>query len=441
EETGLVLVSFEEGVDFMTEAIKYPIAFKIRWYGTDGLALSEKLVASERAADLAVRTNFRATISLSLENIELVRRIYWSVRDAVGYAPDSYAFNSYDAIWVLGLAVVAAGGATDADVDTIAALIPEIIKIYYGASGKIVLDRYGDRVGTDYGIFGVTKKDGKYDWTLKALWDMETDTIKKYEADPLATRPAGRPMPSVDAAKLRQLVRKEPPTTVTVTIGLLYPLTGGLASFGKANVEAVKIAIEDLNAWLTQNGFKFRFTYELRDTGTDPEKAKDAYSALYAKGIRVFAGPMASSELAKVRDLILGGSRSVVISPSSTSPALKFEDTIYRFPPPDDYQCLAIARMIADDKVKQVVIVYRNDYWGRMLADYTARRAEELGVKVLEMYAYDPKSPGFPALAETVFKTIEANVAAPGVSPVLLAAVVIAIVAVAAAGYIVLRRR
>ncbi|MEM4631594.1 MAG: ABC transporter substrate-binding protein [Acidilobaceae archaeon] len=441
EETGLVLVSFEEGVDFMTEAAKYSIAHEIKWYGTDGLALSTKLLESATARDLAIKTNFRATIALSLENLELVRKVYWEVKDRVGYAPESYSFNTYDAVWVIGLAVVAAGGATDAEVSTIAELIPKIVEIYYGASGKIVLDENGDRVGSDYGIFGIVEKEGNYMWVLKEMWSMERDSITKYETDPLTTRPTGSPMPTVDVAKLRQLVVKEPPAVVTVTIGALYPLTGGLASFGRTNVEALKIAIEDLNKWLEANGFKFRFSYEIRDTATSPEVALDRFRELYARGIRVFVGPMASRELAKIRDEILGGSRAVVISPSSTSPLLKTKDTIFRFPPPDDYQCLAIARMIKNDGVKQIVIVYLNDDWGRMLADYTKRRAEELGITVLGMYAYDPNNPGFPSLAETVFKTIEANVAGPGVSPAIIVALVVIVAIVIVGGYLVLKKR
>lgn len=440
-ETGLVLVSFEEGVEFMTEAVKYPIAYKIKWYGTDGLALSYKLIESEKASDLAVKTNFRVTISLSLDNLELVRKLYWRINDAVGYSPESYSYNTYDAVWVLGLAVVAAGGASDAEVDTIASLIPKITELYYGASGRINLDENGDRVGTDYGIFGLTKKNETVQWVLKAVWDMETDSVKKYEEDPLATRTTGDPIPTVDVAKLRQLITREPETTVTVTIGAIYPLTGGLASFGKTNSESVKIAIADLNKWLEANGFKFRFTYELRDTATDPDKAREVFSELHGKGIRVFVGAMASRELAKIRDAILGGSKAVVISPSSTSPLLKAKDTIFRFPPPDDYQCVAIARMIKDDGVKQIVIVYSNDDWGRMLADYTKRRAEELGIKVIGMYAYDPDNPGFPALAESVFKTLEANVAELAISPLVVAVIVAVVIIAGAVGYIVLKRR
>jgi len=239
-----------------------------------------------------------------------------------------------------------------------------------------------------------------------------------------------------------------------ITIGALYPLTGDLATFGKANVEALKIALEDVNKWFADNGYPWRFKLDIRDSETKPETARSLYRTLHGQGIRFFLGPMSSGELKELIAEIQAGLKSVVISPSSTSPALALEDTVFRFPPPDDFQGKVLNMLYKKDGVTQVIIVYRNDDWGKGLADFIEFYAKDFGIRIVDKIPYDPKAPTFGPIIETLRglvgglgatpatpTTPTPTTPAPGVSTTLIAAIIVVLIIVAAAAYYLLRRR
>ncbi len=195
--------------------------------------------------------------------------------------------------------------------------------------------------------------------------------------------------------------------TIEVTIGALYPISGDLATFGKANVEALKIALEDVNKWFADNGYPWRFKLDIRDSETKPETAKSLFRTLHAAGIRYFLGPMSSGELKEVITEIQAGLRAVVISPSSTAPGLALKDTIYRFPPPDEFQGRVLNMLFKKDGVTHVIIVYRNDDWGKGLADFVEKFSKEFGITVVATIPYDPKAPAFGPIIETARGKVE----------------------------------
>lgn len=437
-EIGVALFGFEELTDFLVEASAFSEMERVKWYGSDGSALSEKVIKTPAAARLAAKGVWKNTITFSVSDIAV--KIYFKVKDAVGYAPDPYVFISYDALWVLALATVAAGDPKN--VDKISELIPKITEIYEGASGKIVLNENGDRKGSDYAVFAVKEvSPGKFEWRAIQIYDFAKKEVRSLE-DPFANRPPQLPdkLPSIDMAKFRALVGSVPATRTEVVIGALYPLSGDLGGMGKANIESLKIALEDLNKWLAQNGFPYSFKLEIRDTQTKGDVAESQFRTLYGLGIRLYVGPMSSGELGRVMGAIDGGLKSVVISPSSTSPALAKKDTVYRFPPPDELQAEVIAEVMKSDKVKKVIIVYRSDDWGEPLAKLVEEEAKKRGMEVVKLIGYDPNSPQFKSVAEQVRGEIN-RLTGGGEQQLLLIAAVAIVVLAAAAYFLFLRKK
>ncbi|MEN2999102.1 MAG: ABC transporter substrate-binding protein [Acidilobaceae archaeon] len=442
EEIAINIMGFDEVTDFLVELAAYPELEKVKWYGSDGSALSAKVTGTPAAAKLAAKTAWKNPTFFSVSDLGI--KVYWMVRDKVGYSPDGYIFPSYDAVWVMGLAIVAAGDPRN--VDAVAELVPKMTEVYIGASGKIVLNVNGDRAGGDYATFVVREvSPGKYDWKIVSRYDFAKNAIEEVKQDPLAQRPAQLPqaLPSVDLAKFRALIRATPAAAQEVTIAVLYPLSGDLASMGKSNAEALRVALEDLNKWLRDNGFRFTFKLDIRDSETKPETAESLFRTLHAAGFRYFLGTMSSGELGRIMGAMEGaGLKAVIISPSSTSPALAKKDSVYRLPPPDDFQGKVLAQLYKVDGVKRVIIVYRSDDWGRALAELTKKEAEALGIKVEQVIGYDPKSPNFKPLAEQVRSTV--NRLAPqeaAISPLLIGAAIVAIIVIAAAAYFLFLRK
>jgi ABC-type branched-subunit amino acid transport system substrate-binding protein len=94
-----------------------------------------------------------------------------------------------------------------------------------------------------------------------------------------------------------------------------------------------------------------------------------------------------------------------------------------------------------NDGVTHVIIVYRNDDWGKGLADFIKAYAKDFGITIVDTIPYDPKAPAFGALVETVRAKVGELTVAPGVSPALIAAIVVIVIVVAAIAYYLLRRR
>ncbi|MEB3844601.1 MAG: penicillin-binding protein activator [Desulfurococcales archaeon] len=195
--------------------------------------------------------------------------------------------------------------------------------------------------------------------------------------------------------------------TATVKIGALLPLTGDLGSFGKSNEYAIEMAANDLNKYLAEHNAGFQVKIVVVDTETNPTKALQQFDTLYSQGIRFFIGPMSSAELSQIVSAIQQGKKAVVISQSSTAPSLAIKDTVFRFPPPDNLQGKVLAKLYKDDGKKYVIIAYRNDDWGKGLANAISGYAKQEGINVYKMIPYDPKAANFDNLVQSIATAVQ----------------------------------
>ncbi len=201
-----------------------------------------------------------------------------------------------------------------------------------------------------------------------------------------------------------------------VKIGVLLPLTGDLASFGKTNQESVKLAEQEINKYLEEKGAGYKIELVIVDTETKPAVALQRFDTLYQQGIRFFIGPMSSGELSEIVGEIEQGKEAVVISQSSTAPSLALKDTVFRFPPPDELQGEVLAQLYKNDGVTHVIIVYRNDDWGSGLAGFVETYFTQEGGTVAAKISYDPQSPNFDNLVQSIANNVD-ELVSQGVSP------------------------
>lgn len=195
-----------------------------------------------------------------------------------------------------------------------------------------------------------------------------------------------------------------------VYVGALLPLTGPLGSFAENDMVALKLAERDVNEWLERAGEKWRIKVLFEDTALDPKQALDKLQALQAKGVKIFIGPMASSEIKEIKGYA-DANKLLIISQSSTSPALALaNDMIYRFCPPDEFQGAASARAAFDLGMRYVVAVWRGDAWGDGLIDsfekafnklieQSGEKGEVLGRSNGKGIRYDPDTKEFSTIA------------------------------------------
>lgn len=172
-------------------------------------------------------------------------------------------------------------------------------------------------------------------------------------------------------------------TTRTYVIGVPLPFSGPLASYGKSFADAIAMAIDEINAMLEKAGSTVRFEVATADTETTPAGALKAMQLLYqTKGIRISVGPLTTSEVMGVKQFV-DQNKIVVIAPASTGLAAAIpDDYIFRVvDPPDNYQGSALAQYVWSRGIKNVVVAYRDDTFGRGMWDIFTKRFTALGGK------------------------------------------------------------
>jgi branched-chain amino acid transport system substrate-binding protein len=183
----------------------------------------------------------------------------------------------------------------------------------------------------------------------------------------------------------------------TVTIGVLTDETSSLSSIGIPIGDATQIAVQDINSWLagTQWAGKVNFNVTVQDYALNSQTALSKLGTMQSQGISVVVGPLNSGTAGAIYSTA-ASDNIVLISPSSTSVLLAgVSPYLYRTVPNDAFQGLADARMMYQDGVRNVIIVYTNQAYGSGLANSTAARFTALGGNVTTKIPYTPSSTDF----------------------------------------------
>jgi ABC-type branched-subunit amino acid transport system substrate-binding protein len=80
-------------------------------------------------------------------------------------------------------------------------------------------------------------------------------------------------------------------------LGALLPLSGASASLGQSEESALKIALDDINKYFSENHSKIRFGLVIEDSKSDPQVSLGVLNALYEKGIKIVIGPSTSANV------------------------------------------------------------------------------------------------------------------------------------------------
>ena len=199
------------------------------------------------------------------------------------------------------------------------------------------------------------------------------------------------------SCKPEQGGEEQKPSIETRKIVALLPLTGVLGTFGENSKETALLAAKDVNYWLERNGKNWRLEDSVEDTATDPTTSLKKMKDWYGAGVKFFVGPMASGSCKEL--LTYANSNKILfVSPSSTSTALSIpDDYLFRFCPDDFIQGPAIARLMWEAGVTNVIFIWRGDTWGDGLQSAVEKRFKELGGKVYDKHIrYDPQLEDFP---------------------------------------------
>jgi branched-chain amino acid transport system substrate-binding protein len=169
---------FDEVVDIFNLATLDPVLSSVRWYGTDGTAVTEPLRADATAAAFARKVSFWAPIpGVDAGASDRWKPVATRIAARAGAQPDAFGLAVYDAVWVTAQAYLAAGGAGHA-----AALKTAFVSAannFYGASGWTTLNAAGDRKFGDFDFFALTQSGATSSWSLRAQYDTQRGVLTR----------------------------------------------------------------------------------------------------------------------------------------------------------------------------------------------------------------------------------------------------------------------
>jgi branched-chain amino acid transport system substrate-binding protein len=171
------LISFNEASNILNEADNYPTIYGIEWFGSDGTARSGTIL--EDAPDQVTHVKLYSTSSAptySSKYEELATRY----EGVLGYDLGFYTACTADAAWVLAMSVLETRSTTGKPRllgTDVVEVFPDVASRYFGYSGWCLLNEAGDRMSTNYDIWGYDIVDGEPDFVYYGYYETLTGQV------------------------------------------------------------------------------------------------------------------------------------------------------------------------------------------------------------------------------------------------------------------------
>ncbi len=163
------LAAFDEVVDLFETATRDAFFGSLPWYGSDGVALSPRLVGSQAAASFAAGVGYPNPIlglgdAAARRSRNLVRRI----EARLGRTPDAFALTAYDGLQIAVDASTRAG--VVGDPARLRRAVAAVADGHRGATGKLLLNAAGDRAFGSYDFWSICAGGNSAEWRRTASY-------------------------------------------------------------------------------------------------------------------------------------------------------------------------------------------------------------------------------------------------------------------------------
>jgi len=163
DSVAIYLATFNEVINIFNEASKYDNLSKVKWYGSNGVALSSALIDNSEAVKFAVKIEYPCPINAEGDTDDY-NQIKERVSQELNKSPETYSMAAYDALWVIAESYSNVDDANDFEV-----FKSEFIKqanSYTGITGSTALNEAGDRMFWKYDFWAIKEVDGSFKWQI-----------------------------------------------------------------------------------------------------------------------------------------------------------------------------------------------------------------------------------------------------------------------------------
>ena len=247
---------------------------------------------------------------------------------------------------------------------------------YQGASSATNFNEAGDPASAAYSI-----------WEFNAD-DEATDNVATQNFEGGSPDGAGPSADSIPGGTDREM-----------SVGILLPETGGLASVGGPMIQAAQLPVMQVN---DANPAGLSVNAQLEDTQTSPSAGTAAAESLVSAGIPSVCGSASSGVNVPVSQQVFIPNEIVGCSPSSTALSvtnLDDNDYIFRTAPSDLLQGRVMATVMAERLgVDSASVLHVNNDYGQQLA---SRFAETFDGEVYHQVAFNKGASSYSSVIDT----------------------------------------
>lgn len=189
----------------------------------------------------------------------------------------------------------------------------------------------------------------------------------------------------------------------TIKIGTFGPLTGEVAQYGKAMVDSVKLAADEINANGGIDGKQIEIV--AYDTKADKTEAINIYNKLRDQDeVVAMIGGTISSETLAVKELAIADNMPMLTPTATNLDVTKGAPSIFRACYTDPYQGAAIAKFSIESlEAKSVAIMYNvDDAYSVGLAEAYKKAFDDAGLTVTNYESYGKSDVDFSAILTKV---------------------------------------
>ena len=329
---------------FTSAGLQSPL-IQYKWFSGDGVIHEAEILNNRTASDFAVKTRLEGFTLACEDTVTIVPTMMAAglMSNELGMAPAATSLPVWDAIWIIAKIYQSNPNANN---EQIKSSLRSISKKSGNVFNEIIeFDPNGDIIFGKYARFMAVKDEtGKVSWKLVGMF-IKNKTVGAFitDATNTITNQSGN-----------------------ISIGAVLPMTGANAEIGKGNKEAINLAISHANSYYNKTqGLDIHFSFDIRDSESDPTTTLSQVKALHDKGINLIILGGISAELAAVKEYVRDNN-IIVISPRSTAISLSDPDNlIFRLSPNDTHQAKAMAYLLKKQGKRHLVVIYRDDIYGQ----------------------------------------------------------------------------
>ncbi len=169
DKVAVLFLGFAEILQFTQSAAQHEVLDDVRWFGPGANTKEHKLIEDPIGLEFSTNVQF-TTVQFAASKNPTYERVQAHLTEQLGRSPNTFVHSSYDAVWIIGLAMLET---QSSDVSTIKAIIPEIAENYSGAIGPTKLNDAGDLAQADYEVWGIRGGD----WVLLGKYTQSDDSV------------------------------------------------------------------------------------------------------------------------------------------------------------------------------------------------------------------------------------------------------------------------